>query len=287
MTILVIGGTGTVGSETVRRLVDKGARVRVMTRSAEKAGAVGGGAEGVVGDLARPQTLPPVFSGVESLFLLTPLSRTETDEGLAAVEAAREAGVRRIVYMTVHKLEAGAHIPHFGSKIPVAKAVRESGIPWTLLEPSNFFQNDYWFQEPITQHGVYPQPIGDVGLSRVDVRDIADAAVTALTEPGHEGQSCPLVGPEAWTGPETAAAWGRHLGREVAYGGNDLDAWAEQARQMMPDWLVHDLCVMYQWFQDNGLIATPEDLERTARILGRGPRAFDDFAAETAAQWKG
>jgi uncharacterized protein YbjT (DUF2867 family) len=286
MKVLVIGGTGMVGGQVVRCLLARGDRARVLTRSAAKAGSLPEGAEGVVGDLADPSSLLRPLDGVDGVFLATPLDPEERSRGLAAVWAVRAAGVGRLVYMSVHRLEDGAHIPHFGSKLPIEEAVRSSGLPFTILRPNNFFQNDLMFQEAIGAYGVYPQPIGSVGLSRVDVRDIASAAVNALTGPGHDGQTYPLVGADVLTGDATAAFYSRHLGRQVRYGGDDLDAWAEQARAALPDWLVRDLRTMYEHFQHQGLVATDADLAAVRRALGREPRRFDDFAAELADQIK-
>lgn len=286
MSILVIGGTGTVGGETVRSLAAKGEAVRVMSRSAERLEELPPGARGVVGDLARPDTLPAALEGVERLCLITPLSPNEADEGKAAVAAAQAAGVTRLVYMSVHRVEECPEAPHFASKIEIQKAIEASGVPFTVIRPNNFFQNDFWFREVMVDHGVYPQPIGEVGLSRVDVRDIADALVNALLEDGHDGQVYPLVGPDILTGAETARIWGRHLGREVRYGGDDLEAWAAQARQGMPDWLVEDLAIMYRFFQQRGLKATAEELARQQEILGHPPLSFHRFAEETAWAWR-
>lgn len=280
MSVLVIGGTGTVGSQVVRGLRAKDVDVRVMTRAPDKARHFPDGVEAALGDLAEPRTLPTAFEGVEKLFMITPLSRNETELGLAGVEAAREAGVEQIVYMTIHQLEEGAHIPHFGSKIPIVDAIKESGRPYTIIEPNNFYQNDLWFKEPITQMGIYPQPLGSVGVSRVDVRDIADAVINALTREGSEGEAYPVVGPDALTGEVVAETYSRHLERDVSYVGDDLDAWEEGARAMMPDWLVEDLRIMYQHFLDKGLKASEDDLSRCKAILGHAPRDFDDYALE-------
>jgi uncharacterized protein YbjT (DUF2867 family) len=287
MRILVIGGTGTVGSAVVRRLVENDAEFSVMSRSPAKLDKLPGKAHGVVGDLSKPETLETAFAGHDRLFLLTPLSRTEAQEGLAAVEAARKEEIERLVYLSVHDVEKCPQAPHFASKIEVQQAIEDSGVPWTLIMPNNFYQNDYWFQQPLTEHGVYPQPIGGAGLSRVDVRDIADAVVAALIEDGHLGQRYPLVGPDVLTGESTAAAWGRALGREVRYGGDDLERWAEQARAGLPGWMVDDFVIMYRFFQEKGLAASAEDLAQQARILAHPPRRFDDFAAETARAWRG
>jgi uncharacterized protein YbjT (DUF2867 family) len=99
MKILVIGGTGTVGSEVVEGLLRRRAEVRVMTRSQHGAASVPGKAEAVIGDLAVPETLRGAFEDVDGLFFLVPVSQNETTMGLAAVDAAKAARVERIVYM--------------------------------------------------------------------------------------------------------------------------------------------------------------------------------------------
>ena len=286
MSILVVGGTGTVGSQTVRALLDRSASVRVMTRTADKFASLPKGVTGVVGDMAKPATLREAFRGVESLFLLTPLAQDETQQGLAAVEAAKAAGILRIVYMSVWLPEGSEHIPHFKSKIPIEQAAQESGLAWTILRPNNFFQNDFWFQEAITSHGVYPQPLGSAGVHRVDVRDIADAAVNALTQSGHDGKIYPLNGPEALTGDEVARIFARNLGHEVRYAGDDLEAWAAQARQGLPEWLLQDFQIMYRFFQERGFRATPADFAEQRKGVGHEPRSFEAFVAEIAPAWR-
>ena len=178
-------------------------------------------------------------------------------------------------------------MPHFASKLPVERAVRESGIPYTILRPNNFFQNDLWSKDAMLGYGIYPQPFGDVGISRVDVRDIAEAAAIALTEGRGAGETWNVVGPRPWTGRGTAEVWSRVLGKPVVYAGDDLDAWEKQDVQMLPSWLAFDLRLMYAAFQENGLLATAADVERLTKLLGHAPRSFEEFAAETAKSWTG
>ncbi|MEK6255141.1 MAG: NmrA family NAD(P)-binding protein, partial [Gemmatimonadales bacterium] len=178
MTILVTGGTGTVGSHVVANLAAAGHDTRVLTRSPEKVGALPNGVTGAIGALSEPVTLGPAFEGIDRLFLLTPLAQDEVDQGLAGVEAARAAGVERIVFMSVHQADQALRIPHFASKVEIVRGLERSGIPYTVLEPNSFYQNDVWFRQPLMEFGVYPNPLGSVGLNRVDVRDIATAAVT-------------------------------------------------------------------------------------------------------------
>jgi uncharacterized protein YbjT (DUF2867 family) len=287
MRILVIGGTGTVGSQVARELLARKHEVRVLTRSADKAKGLPPGAQSVVGDLLDPYTVRTVFKGVDGVFMLCAVSATETHEGLMAVNGARMAGVKRIVYMSVHNLEQALHLPHFGSKLPIENVVKSSGIAWTILRPNNFFQNDYWYKEALLEYGVYPQPFGDVGLSRVDVRDIAEAAAIAFTASGHEGQTCNLVGPEVLTARGTAETWSRALGKKIVYGGNDLDAWEKQSLQYLPAWMAFDFRLMYAFFQEKGLRGTATDVDRLTKLLGHAPRRYEDFVNETVRGWRG
>ena len=188
MKFLVFGATGTVGSQVARELQSRGHQVRVLTRSADKAKSLGP-VEVVTGDLMDPASLRTIYAGVDGAFLLNGLSPSESHEGLMAVTAAIDGGLKRVVFLSVHRVDEAPHLPHFGAKVGIEAAVKSSGIPFTILRPNNFYQNDLWYRDAILTHGVYPQPIGQVGLSRVDVRDIAEAAAIALTQDGHPGKT--------------------------------------------------------------------------------------------------
>jgi uncharacterized protein YbjT (DUF2867 family) len=285
MKVLVVCGTGTVGSQVTRHLLEKGAEVRVMSRSADRT-KVQLPVETVQGDLEKPDTLGSQFTGVDAMFLLNALSQTETAQGLAAVEAARKGGVKKIVYMSVLMPPGSEVIPHFATKIPVEQAVRESGLEWTILRPNNFYQNDLGMRDAIVGLGVYPQPLGDKGVTRVDVRDIADGAVNAVFDADHNGVIYPLNGPRAWGGEDTARIYTENLGRTVTYGGNDVDAWGKQASAYLPEWLVDDLKIMYRFFQERGFEATPDEIEMQRKLLAHDPRAFETFVWEVAPQWR-
>ena len=281
--VLVIGGTGTAGRATVRELLRRGEDVRVMTRTSEKVRALPPGVEGVVGSMLQPETLPGVLRGVERVFLITPLDRDETQQGIEAVDAAVAAGVKRIVYLSVHRADAGARIPHFASKLPIEGVIQSSGVAYTILRPNNFYQNDLGILDAI-RAGFYPQPLGGVGLHRVDVQDIAEAAAIALTETGHSGRTYSIVGPEAFTAEQTAAVYARHLGKPVVYTGDDLKAFSAAMNGAMPAWMLRDLVIMYDHFQHEGLLATQEEIDTLATLLHHAPRRFDDWveAALTA-----
>ncbi|MBK9063822.1 MAG: NmrA family NAD(P)-binding protein [Acidobacteria bacterium] len=283
MNVLVLGGTGTVGSHVVRELLKRGADVSVLTRDVKKP--LAAGAKPVAGDLLDPATIRSAFAGRDAVFLLTALGAGECHEGLMAVNGCRLGGVKKVVFLSVHRVDEAPHLPHFGAKLPIETAIKASGIPFTILRPNNFYQNDLWYRDAMLSYGVYPQPFGDVGLSRVDVRDIAEAAALALTTDAAKDETVNLVGPELLTATGTAATWGGVLGRKIAYGGNDLDAWEKASLAFLPAFAVFDFRLMYQFFQEKGLKAAPEDVARLTALLGHAPRRFDEFAAETARAW--
>ncbi|PRY05026.1 uncharacterized protein YbjT (DUF2867 family) [Pontibacter ummariensis] len=285
MKTLVIGGTGTVGSHIVRLLLEKKVQVRVLTTSLEKATELPDGAEAFVGNLEDPASLDGLFTGVSTVFMLNGTSQTEVTQGLNAVKAAREAGVQKFVYQSIHNVCTSPEIPHFKAKILIEEAVMKSGMRYVFICPNNFYQNDFWFAEVISNYRLYPQPIGGIGLSRVDVRDVAEAAVNALTSDLFNGLSVPVVGPQSLTGKETARIYTQELGVGVHYAGDDLEAWSEEAKKTLPDWVVEDWKLMYSFFQQNGLAASAEDLKATELALGRRPRSFEEFVRDYRARF--
>ena len=133
--------------------------------------------------------------------------------GRNVLGAEARAGVRHHVALSVVGTEKLSAVGYFRGKSAQETLIRESGIPWVDLAPNSFFQNDLRYRAALLDHGVYPQPIGNVGVSRVDVRDIADVALLMLLGSGHEGRTIPIVGPEPQTGEQAAEVWRDHLGR--------------------------------------------------------------------------
>ena len=213
MSILVIGATGNVGRPTVDALHARGESVRVLSRSQDKLSSLPEGVSGAVGDLETGDGLEEALAGVDRLFLITANGETETARGLTAVTAAKAAGVRRIVFLSVQDPDEEPPIPHSRSKLPIEEAIRQSGCEYTILRPSYFYQTDLSVGQVVQNYGVYPMPIGSIGTNRVDTRDIADCAVRALTEDGHSGAEYALYGPDTISGPDAAAVYARHFGR--------------------------------------------------------------------------
>ena len=284
MHVLVTGSTGTIGSRVVRDLAAQGVTVRGLTRSPGSASAPSGDVSFVEGDLERPDSVREALRDVDRMFLLTPLHPEEGRLGQEAIAAARDADLSRLVFLSVHHADDAPDVPHFASKMLMRKAAAESGLAYVEVAPNSFYQNDLWLRDALMDGGVYPTPVGQKGLNRVDADDIATVVVQALTGDVEVDGPVPVVGPDALTGDSIAETWSRHLGRDV-HAVEDLDAWAAHAGRMMPEWLVEDLVAMVRHFLARGLRATDEDFATQARFLGRPPRSYDAFVRDTVAAW--
>jgi uncharacterized protein YbjT (DUF2867 family) len=283
MRTLVLGGTGTVGSEVVRRLLALGEDVLVLTRGTPASGMLPRGAAGAFGDLREPTSVREAFAGAERVFVLNAVSASELQEGLVAVNEARRSGAKKVVYLSAQGAERLPHVPHFAAKVAIERALVASGVPYTILRPNDFFQNDWWVRDAILQQGVYPAPIGKAGCSRVDVRDVADAAVNALLHPGHDGRTYPLAGADVLTGDDSARHYSEALGRRVRYAGDDLEAFANLFAGVVPGWMLYDFVLMYEHLQREGLRATAEELRNAEAIFGHPPRSYREFVRELVA----
>lgn len=289
MTILVTGSTGRIGTEVIRQLAQSGADVRALTRSPEKA-RFPQSVTAVKGDLLDADAMREALTGVDTLFLLVSNAADELTQAINTLSIARDAGVRGIVYLSVTRSAAFTDVAHFIGKYAVEMMIEQLDLPATIVRPSYFFQNDASLKDPLQHAGLYVSPVGDKGVSMVDVRDIADAAVIELLRRERSAVPLPrqtfeLSGPDALTGSALAGIWAGVLQREVRYAGNDLDAFENTIKSFAPSWLAYDMRVMMHRYQQDGAVASAEDLQRLTHLLGRPPRSYQDFAAETAQQW--
>jgi uncharacterized protein YbjT (DUF2867 family) len=284
--ILVIGGTGNVGGGVVKELLKRGAKVRVLVRKQLEEGKLPAGVEVAIGDLLDPVSVEQAMQGVDKLYLLNAVVPDELTQGLIAYDLAKRRKLQHIVYHSVFRVEHFKDVPHFASKLAIENAVREFDIPFTIIRPNYFNQNDAALKDALTKAGIYPMPLGQVGISAVDIRDIAEAAAIALTSEGHAGKTYNLNGPEVLSGPKIASIWSGLLGREIRYSGDDMDAFEEQMRKQAPSWSAFDIRMMFQGYLERGFAAEAGDVETLTKILGHRPRRYEDFAGETATLWK-
>lgn len=278
MRILVIGGTGNVGTRTVANLRASGHQAVPAAR--------GAGSDGIAMDVARIEEYASALDGFDAAFLITPLGPDEAEIGVNVVKVLRKAGVGRIVHLGIHNVETMREIPHFECKIPIKQAVLERASDM-VLEANFFFQNDLMAMPALTGPGIYPLPIGSTGVWSVDAADIAAAAARALTMDNWAGKAVPICGPRKLTGPDCAANWGDALGREIHYGGDAIEPFIGQMRANIPDmsdWMAEDFAMMMKVTQQKGCPATSEEIAASKQIVGRKLTTHAEFIAHTLSE---
>ena len=284
MKILVIGGTGHVGAEVVKELKRRDADVRVLVRKPDVESLPG--VETVVGDLLDPVSIDAALQGVDKLYLLNAVTPDELTQGLIAYDLAKKRKLSQVVYHSVFRVEHFKDVPHFASKLAIEGAIREFDVPFTIIRPNYFFQNDASLKDILTKMSIYPNPLGLVGISAVDIRDIAEAAANSLISDEHFGRTYNLNGPAILSGPKVASIWSKALGKEIKYSGENLDSFEEQMRKHAPSWAAFDIRMMFQGYLERGFVAEDGDAATLTKLLGHEPRTYEDFARETVSEWQ-
>ena len=284
MTILVIGATGTIGSLVVQGLAQQGADVTALVRQTGTQ-SLPAGVKGAVADLTNVASMRQAMSGVRTLFLLNALAADEVTQSLQALNVAREAGVQRIVYLSVINADLYTDVPHFAGKYTVERMIESLDLPATILRPAYFMQNDIQIQPVVESYGLFPMPIGSLGCAMVDARDIADVAVAELLRRDRAPQPLPrltleVVGPKVINGPAAAAIWSQALGRDIHYAGDDVQAFEAQLAQNAPGWMAYDLRLMMSRIQQLGQLPEAGAAQKLEAMLGRPLRTYEAFVAE-------
>jgi uncharacterized protein YbjT (DUF2867 family) len=277
MTILVTGATGNVGRNVIEQLLARGADVRALVRDPAKAN-LPSGVAAVQGDLLDVDSLRGALKGISTLFLLNAVVPDEFTQ----------AGIERLVYLSVIHSDVYVNVPHFAGKFGVERMIEQMGIPATILRPAYFMNNDLTIKDVVRGYGVYPMPIGAKGLAMVDARDIGEIAAIELIRRENSATALPLsrinvVGPDTLTGADIATIWTEVLGRPIGYGGDDTAGFEQNLRQFMPSWMAYDMRLMAGRFLTDGMVPEAGDVDRLTALLGRPLRSYRDFAAEIAA----
>ncbi|MGE7206558.1 SDR family oxidoreductase [Sphingomonas sp. NPDC019816] len=286
MTILVIGATGRVGRHVVDQLVQREAAVRVLTRDPAKADFFAG-VEVVQGDLLDVDTVRSAFTGVRTLFLLNAVTGDEFTQAIITLNLAREAGVTRVVYLSVFEADRAVNVPHFAVKYGAERMLEAMGFSATILRPTYFIDNEVMVKDVIVTHGVYPMPIGGKGVAMVDARDIAEVAAIELirrdtAEAALPSETINLVGPDTLTGEAVAAIWSEVLGRPVAYGGDDPSGFEANMATFMPKWTAYEMRLMAERYVSDGMIPLDGDRARLTALLGRPLHDYRETATALA-----
>ena len=283
MAILVFGGTGKVGSVAVRHLAKKDFKIKVFSHSPDKLNTLPENIEPVIGDLDQQDTIAPAFNDVDTMILILGVHPAEEERGLAIIDAAKKANVKRIASLSLVHSPGTERVAFYRSKLSIEAAFKNSDMHWSIIRSSSFFQSDALLKNDILDKGIFSAPIGSLGVSRIDTRDVGYAMAEVVAKPAPESQEFRIFGPESLTGESIARTYTRLLGREIRYGGDDLEAWAEFKKDGFVPWSLTALRTMYGCVQKNGM--KPEPGETKSHLLPDQMITFEAFASELTKNW--
>lgn len=270
--VLVVGAAGNAAGHVVTSLAEKEVRVCGFIRDAEKRQQVlrRGASEVAVGDLNRVDDVKAALSDVDAVFYVPPaFIDDEAELGVAFVELARAAGVRRFVFSSVIHPSLG--LQNHAAKAPVEAALYDSGMEYAVFQPALFFQNYAAGWDDILRTGVLAEPwSNETRFSRVDYRDVADAVALALTEDRLVGGTYEVASVGQLDRHDVAELISRVVGRPI------------RPRRVDPDQLdgiKPAMKAMFRHYDHAGLVST--DVTLTA-VLGRPPRTLEAYFRELA-----
>jgi uncharacterized protein YbjT (DUF2867 family) len=275
--ILVTGATGNAGGAVVRALLDIGAPapVRALVRVDHRP--LPEGVEAAIGDLNEPDTIEPYLDGVTAAFLLSGYG------GLAeTLENMRGAGVERVVLLSSSAAPRG-DLTNAVARYHILseRAVAESGLAWTFLQPNSFMTNTLQWLPQLRTGDVVRVPFADVRVATIDPADVGAVAALALTSGDHGGRAYRLSGPESLLPADRVAILADVLGRDLRLEAqSDEEARTEMAKATPPEYVD----AFFRFFAD-GEVDESQVLPTVEDITGRPPRSFAQWARAHADQF--
>jgi NAD(P)H dehydrogenase (quinone) len=280
--IAITGASGGVGSRVARRLADRGERLRLVVRDPERAPDLPGAEVRQASSYGDGEAMRAALEGAATVFLIPAAeSADRIEQHVTAVEAAAAAGAERIAYLSYVGAHPGASFSLARHHWATEEAVRATDVPFTFLRMSLF--TDY-ITFMASADGVIAGPAADGRIGAVTRDDVADVAAAVLPEPGHEGASYDLTGPEAFTLEEAAAEMSRASGKQIVFKNETVEeAYASRAHYGAPDWEVEGWVTSYQSVAAGEAELVTGEVERLAghrpmslaQFLGAYPHALD------------
>ena len=275
---LVTGARGNVGEVVARELLKSVEDVRLAVRAPTP-----GVANEVTFDFTDPATWARAFDGIESMFLVRPpaIGNVKRDL-LPAIAAARDAGVKHVVFLSLQGADRNKVVPH----ATVEAWLRKSGLDWTFVRASFFHQNlSTTHVEEVRDHDQILVPAGRGATAFVDAYDVGAVAAAALQDPAlHRGRAWTITGPQALTYEQIASILTDELGRTIRYEQPGALRYMRHARRdmRMPWGMVAVTTAIYTTAR-LGMAAGLSDEVR--EILGREPIDFAEFAHRERTAW--
>ena len=283
--ILVTCAGGRTGRAVTAGLSAAGEVVRGMVKRPESAAALydAGVTQVATGDLANPGDVARAMEGVYAVYYIAPnMTPEERAMGNNVIAAAKAAGIERFVFHSVLHTQIEA-LPHHGERRCVEQALIDSGIAFTILQCGSYMQNMLPGWKKMLETGIHRMAYDiDAPMSLVDLADLAEVAVTVLTEGEFRNGIYEIAGP-AIAVREKAEILSDILGRTITAEKEPLEAVLAHGRALgFSDYMLATMAKMFPYYDAHGLVASPKALEW---MLDRPPTDFRAFARRTAAAY--
>lgn len=281
--IVVVGGTGRIGSELVRALTRLDARVRIPSRSptaARRPGTTLASVDVIHADLGSPAEVTRSLAGAERAFLCLPAGLEQVSLETRFINAAAAEGIH-VVKLSWNGAAIESRVPFGIWHREIERHLIASGTPFTIIHAATYSQ--HLFSElvapQIRAEGVFRSSMGEGAVSFVDVRDIAALSAAVLTGSGHSGKTYTATGPEALSFRDAATILECETGRTVEY----VDVPSEEVGRRLLDsgqeaWFAEAIVELYALYRDGAGASVSDDVER---VTGRGSRRFRDYAKDS------
>jgi uncharacterized protein YbjT (DUF2867 family) len=279
-TILILGATGSIGSDLVRFLTPiPGLRLRALARTEEKAARLREqGVTPFIGDLDDARSLPPAFEGVDRLWLLTAFGPRSPENSMNATWAARQAKVKHVVRLSA--IGAAHDAPTRNGRLHALsdRELMASGIPWTVIKPHFFMQNFLPLVPAMMAQGGLYQDLGEGKLGMIDVKDVAEFGARVLTTPErHVEKTYTITGPASIGVREVAGEFSRALDRPIDYVPVPHEAARRSLVEMgVPSWFADGYVEYGQAYERGWGDFTTPDFES---VVGKKATSFGEFLA--------
>ncbi len=276
--ILITGAAGKTGRAVIQAVVARGETVRALVHRDEQIPAIEalGVEDFIVGDLIDRATIDRAVRDMRSIYHICPnMSPDEIMIGKFVIEAAQTEGIEHLVYHSVLHPQTEA-MPHHWQKLRLEELLIESGLSFTILQPTAYMQNILAHRGSILEQGIYPVPYPvETQSCLVDLQDVAQVAAKVLTEAGHIGATYELVGTKMMSQTEIAERLSKELGRRVEAQEISLDQRERNARGSgFGDYQVDTLIKMFEYYGQYGFTGNSNVLRW---LLGREPTSFEKF----------
>jgi uncharacterized protein YbjT (DUF2867 family) len=284
--ILVTGATGNVGREVVKALLERDEPVKAAARDADRVQQVAqamewdGDYETIRFDYDDADSMRAALNGVDRVFLVTPTMGLVVEMVRAFLDVAKDSNVHHIVRLSGMRNIDEPSATHGECE----KLIEASGINYTHLRPNFYMQNfNTFYADGIKNRDSIALPASEEPVSFIDVRDIADVAVTAFVEDGHTGNVYVLTGGEAITHGDVAEALTDALGREITYINMPDDKFREVLKQAgRPEAVAEGILQLYAPVKQKLAAPVTSDVEQ---VIGMQPRSIRQYARDYAAAW--